>query len=179
MSYEDGEKYCEAVDLTVTLRCDIRGLITCRGPESTKKYWKKCASKADGRCAMALMAEKMRTGRIAGFQEKKERLVDFIEKDTKLEPAYLLPELVGICKVAKRISTITVYATGAVDCSSSKGCDFIDHKRCTMVRAREAANQIIGAKMRLGRRRLTPAEYNEAIAKAREIIDGLVKTDNP
>ncbi len=186
MSYEDGEAHCKAVELTVILRCDIRGLITCRGPENTKRYWKKCASKADGQCAMALMAEKMRTGRIAGFQEKKERLVDFIKKDTKLnysttpEPkAYLLPELVGICKIAKRISTISVYATGAVDCSSSKGCDFVDHGRCTMVRAREAANQIIGAKMRLGKRRLTPAEYNEAIAKAREKIEGLVKTGNP
>ncbi len=179
MSYQDGDAYCEAVDLTVTLRCDIRGLITCRGPESTKKYWKKCASKADDRCAMALTAEKMRTDRIEGFQEKKERLVDAIKKDTKLKPAYLIPELVGLCKVARKISTITVYATGAVNCSSSKGCDFVDHKRCTRVRAREAANQIIRARMRLGRKQLTPAEYNEAMAKAKVIIDGLVKTDNP
>ncbi len=108
----------------------------------------------------------MRTGRIVGFQEKKERLVDFIKKDTKLNPAYLLPELVGICKIARKVSTITVYATGAVDCSSSKGCDFVDHKRCTMARAREVANEFVDHK-------------NKAIAKAKVIIDGLVKTDNP
>ena len=65
-TFEDGEAYCEAVDLTVILRCDIRGLITCRGPENTKRYWKKCASKADDRCAMALMAEKERLG---GFHQ--------------------------------------------------------------------------------------------------------------
>ena len=179
MSYQDGEAYCEAVDLTVILRCDVRGLITCRGPESTKRYWKKCASKADDRCAMALRAEKMRTGRIAGFQEKKERLVDFIKKDTKLEPVYLVPELAGICRIAQKVSTITVYATGAVDCSSSKGCDFVDHMRCTMVRAREAANQIIGARMRLGKEKLAPEELQEAMDKAKVIIDGLVKANNP
>ena len=177
MSYEDGEAYCKAVDLTIILRCDIRGLITCRGPENTKRYWKKCASKADGQCAMALMAEKMRTGRIVGFQEKKERLVDFIRKDTKLnysttpEPkAYLLPELVGICKIAKKVSTISVYATGATDCSAAEGCGFVDHKRCTKRRAHVAAKMIIAAKERFGRRKLTPAEYNEAIAKAKVVL---------
>ncbi len=176
MSYEDGEKYCEAVDLTVDLRCDIRGLITCRGPENTKKYWKKCASKADGQCAMALMAEKMRTGRIAGFQEKKERLVDFIKKDTKLTmPTGVLN---GVCMITSKHVSISVYATGVTECSVD-GCELSTHRRCTKIRLYEATKQVIAAKVRLGKEKLAPEEFQEAIDLAKVIVDGLVKTDNP
>ena len=87
----------------------------------------------------------------------------------------------GICRMTSKHVSISVYATGVTECSvnSVNGCELSTHRRCTMARVYEATKQIIAAKVRLGKEKLAPEEFQEAIDTAKVIIDGLVKTDNP
>jgi len=172
MSYKDGGAYCEATDQTVTLRCDVHGVITCRGPENTKKYQRKCKSNTVPLCAVGLMAEEMRRAKLEGFQEKKEMLREAARLDVTFRKP--IGELPVICKGAKRPVIISVYGNGVVKCSA-EGCELLNHKNCPTMRLSEATKQIIAAKVRLGKGKLTPEEFKEGLAKAREKLDGLVE----
>lgn len=60
VSYRDGEAYCEATDQTITLRCDVHGAVTCRGPENIRKYRRKCSFNTHYLCALVVAAKAMR-----------------------------------------------------------------------------------------------------------------------
>lgn len=55
---------CVSTKLNVIIRCDVKGIITCRGPNDNKKYWKKCKNIDSPKCAMSLISNKMREERI-------------------------------------------------------------------------------------------------------------------
>ncbi len=148
----------------------MHGVITCRGPENTKKYQRKCSSNTDELCAVSLMAEETRKAKLEGFQEKE------LKEAARLDVTFRKPigELPGICKGAKRPIVISVYGNGVVKCSV-KECELLNHKNCPTMRLAEATKQIIATKVRLGKRKLTPEEFQEGLAKARGKLDGLVE----
>ncbi len=168
MSFTDGRSYCEATDQTVTLRCDMHGVITCRGPENARKYQRKCKSNTDPLCAVSLMAAEMRITKLDAFKETKGKLREAARLDVTFRKP--IGELPGICKGAKRPVVISVYGNGVVTCSF-KECALLNHKNCSTRRLSEATKQIIAAKVRLGKRKLTPEEFKEGLAKAREKLE--------
>ena len=173
-NYKDGEAHCEATDQTLTLRCDMHGVITCRGPENIRKYQRKCKSNTDPLCAVAIMAADLRKVKAADFKAKKKAW----QKVLTPRPAGHLWEMKAVCKGTNKPVVISVYGTGAVICSI-KGCELHNHKNCPTMRLYEAVKQIIAIKRMTGRKKLTPEEFKEGMAKAKAKIDGMVETPNP
>lgn len=169
MSYKDEGAYCEATDQTLTLRCDVKGVITCRGPDNVRKYQRKCKSNTDPLCAVAIMVEKLRKAKLEGLKEKKEKLAESARLDISFrKPVH---ELTGICRPVGKVVVISAYANGVVKCSV-RGCEMLNHPRCTTMRLYEVMKQVLAGQQRLGRK-LTPEEMQEAVAKAKVKIDGL------
>lgn len=54
MTYRDEQAPCVLTGKQVTLRCSMhgkgKGIIICRGPDNTPKYWKKCKYGALDEC---------------------------------------------------------------------------------------------------------------------------------
>ena len=59
-NYRDGSAQCGAIGRRVTFRCGLNGVVTCRGPDSVKGFYRKCKEKASAECALSFMASGMR-----------------------------------------------------------------------------------------------------------------------
>lgn len=54
-TYRDGSAQCKALGRRVSFRCGINGVVTCRGPDSIKGFYRKCKLKASDDCALSDM----------------------------------------------------------------------------------------------------------------------------
>ena len=83
-TFKDGTATCVAVGNLVTLRCDIHGIITCRGPDNTKHYYRKCKAKTDmPKCALTKAANTMRAVKIKASNAKKRAVLRLLKQARK------------------------------------------------------------------------------------------------
>lgn len=82
-TYTDELAGCKVTNTNVILRCDDKGIITCRGPDNNKKHWKKCSERTNPKCPMTLVAEHMKKERQKVSLTRMERLLAVIKSASK------------------------------------------------------------------------------------------------